>query len=259
VARTRERYTTVHELLQAGESLHAVSRAVSLSRPTVRRFARAASAGELLDGATGKEWKLDPFKPYIHQRWNEGATDAAALHAELQEHGFTGSVRTVRRYVAPFRQAATAPDPAPAVPKTRQITRRLLSRPEHLQPQEQAQLSAIRASCPHIDALAGHVASFAEMMTGRTGDRDLQAWLAAAEADDSQPDLRSFATGIRQDLQAVTNGLTLPYSSGKVEGTVNKISNARCTGAPDSPCSARASSFTLRNHTIRGRTVPDVP
>jgi transposase len=67
------------------------------------------------------------------------------------------------------------------------------------------------------------VASFAEMMTGRTGHRDLEAWLAAIEADDGQPDLRSFAIGIRQDQQAVLNGLTLPYSSGKVEGTVNKI------------------------------------
>jgi transposase len=222
VTRTRERYAAIHELLQAGESLHAVSRILSLSRPTVRRFARAASADELMDGATGKESKLDSFKPYIHQRWNEGGTDAAALHAELQQRGFAGSVRTVRRYVAPFRQAA-APDPAPAVPKTRQITRWLLSRPEHLKPEEQAQLDAIRASCPHIDALAGHVASFAEMMTNRTGDRDLKAWLATVEADDGQPELRSFATGIRNDQQAVTNGLTLPYSSGKVEGTVNKI------------------------------------
>ena len=84
VARTRERYAAVHELLQAGESLHAISRSLSLSRPTVRRFARAASADELLDGATGKESKLDPFRPYICQRWNEGLTDAAALHAELQ-------------------------------------------------------------------------------------------------------------------------------------------------------------------------------
>ena len=40
--------------------------------------------------------------------------------------------------------------------------------------------------------------------------------------------------GIRNDQQAVVNGLTLPYSSGKVEGTVNKIkcSSARCTGMP---------------------------
>jgi transposase len=222
-ARTRERHAAIHELLQAGESLHAISRILSLSRPTVRRFARAASADELMDGATGKESKLDPFKPHIHQRWNEGLTDAAALHAELRGRGFTGSVRTVRRYVAPFRQAGAALDPAPAVPKNREITRWLLSRPDHLQPDEQAQLDIIRASCPHIDALAGYVASFAEMMTGRTGDRDLEPWLAAIEADDGQPDLRSFATGIRQDQQAVVNGLTLSYSSGKVEGTVNKI------------------------------------
>ena len=61
------------------------------------------------------------------------------------------------------------------------------------------------------------------MMTARTGDHDLEAWLTAVEADDGQPELRSFATGIRHDQQAVTNGLTLAYSSGKVEGTVNKI------------------------------------
>jgi transposase len=223
VTRTRDRYAAIHERLQAGESLHAISRSLALSRPTVRRFARATGAEELLDGAIGKESKLDPFKPYLHQRWNEGITDATTLHAELQQRGFTGCVRTVRRYVAPFRQAAAAPDPAPAVPKARQITRWLLSRPDHLQAEEQAQLSAIRATCPHIDALARHVASFAEMMTSRTGDRDLEAWLIAVEADDGQPDLRSFATGIRHDQQAVTNGLTLPYSSGKVEGTVNKI------------------------------------
>ena len=83
-ARTRERYAAVHELLQAGESQHAISRILSLSRPTVRRFARAASPDELMDGALGKGSKLDAFKPYLHQRWNEGVTDATVLHAELR-------------------------------------------------------------------------------------------------------------------------------------------------------------------------------
>ncbi len=135
-----------------------------------------------------------------------------------------------------FRQAGAAPDPAPAVPKNQQITRWLLSRPGHLQPEEQAQLAAIRASCPHTGALAGYVASFAEMMTGRTGDRDLEPWLAAVEADDGQPDLRSFAVGIRNDQQAVVNALTLPYSSGKAGAPParSRCSSARCTGAPDS-------------------------
>ena len=64
--------------------------------------------------------------------------------------------------------------------------------------------------------------AFAEMMTARTGSRDLEAWLAAVEADE-QSGLRSLAAGIRNDMQAVTNGLTLQWNSGRVEGTVSKI------------------------------------
>jgi transposase len=223
VTRTRERYAAVRERLDTGQSLSAICRALDLDRKTVQRFARAASVDELLVGAMNRESKLDQFKPYIGQRWNDGITDAAALHAELLERGWAGSVKTVRRYVAPFRQALAAPDPGPAVPKTRQITSWLLTHPDHLRPEELEQLGQIKERCPHIQALAGYVTSFAEMMTGRTGRQDLETWLTAIEADDGQPDLRSLAAGIRHDQQAVTNGLTLPWSSGKVEGTVNKI------------------------------------
>ena len=45
----------------------------------------------------------------------------------------------------------------------------------------------------------------------------VNAWLAAVDADD-QPELQSFTTGIRQDYAGVRNGLTLPWSSGQVEG-----------------------------------------
>ena len=37
------------------------------------------------------------------------------------------------------------------------------------------------------------------------------------------PDLHSFATGLKRDYAAVRNGLTLPHSSGAVEGNVNKL------------------------------------
>jgi len=250
VTRTRERYAEIHRRLDAGESLSAISRITGLDRQTVQRFARAGSAEELLGKATRRESKLDQFKPYLHQRWNEGLTDAAALHAELREQGWAGSEQTVRRYVRPFRQALAAPDPAPAVPKTRQITRWLLTRPDHLQPDEQAQLQAIRTRCPHIDALAGHVTAFAEMMTARTGSRDLEAWLAAVEADD-QAGLRSLAVGIRNDQQAVTNGLTLHWNSGKVEGTVNKIKMIK------RQMYGRASFGLLRKRVILHPALPD--
>jgi hypothetical protein len=118
VTRTRERYAEIRRRLDAGGSLSGISRATGLDRKTVQRFARAGSAGELLGKATSRESKLDKFTPYLRQRWNEGVTDAAALHAELRERGWAGSEQTVRRYVRPFWQALAAPDPAPAVPKT---------------------------------------------------------------------------------------------------------------------------------------------
>jgi transposase len=222
VRRTRERQAEIHRRLRSGQSLTAISRATGLDRTTVRRFARAASADELLAAATSRESRLDPFKPYICQRWNQGITNAAVLHAELEQRGWTGSIHILRRYLRPFRQSGQAPGPAPPVPAPRQITRWLLTRPDRLTPGEQAQLKAIRTRCPHLDALACHVSAFAAIMTTRTGHRHLEAWLADVEADD-QPALHSFANGIRSDQQAVTSGLTLPYSSGKVEGTVNKI------------------------------------
>jgi transposase len=83
-------------------------------------------------------------------------------------------------------------------------------------------LADLRARCAQPGRLAGHVTSFAKMMTARTGERDLAGWLQLVE-DDDQPELHSFAAGIRQDLAAVTAGLTLPHSSGTVEGNVNRL------------------------------------
>ena len=50
----------------------------------------------------------------------------------------------------------------------------------------------------------------------------MNSWMAAVSADDL-PHLRRFVRGLETDHAAVRNGLTLPYSSGVVEGHVNRI------------------------------------
>ncbi|MFD4578088.1 transposase, partial [Streptomyces sp. NPDC058417] len=49
----------------------------------------------------------------------------------------------------------------------------------------------------------------------------LPEWLTQADASDIK-ELRTFALGLRKDLDAVTAGLTLHWSSGAVEGHVNR-------------------------------------
>jgi transposase len=93
--------------------------------------------------------------------------------------------------------------------------------PPNMDDADQQRLHAILAASPHLNALTGHVRAFASMMCSLRG-RDLEAWMAAGDADD-QPALHSFVLGLRRDQDAVTAGLTLPWNSGPVEGHVNRI------------------------------------
>jgi transposase len=220
--RTKERYEQVQALRAQGLGIKPIMRQTGLAKETVRRFYRATTAGELLAKTRdGRPSLLDDYKPYLHQRWNQGCTNVRQLHAELRERGYRGSYGTIRGYVQPFRDLGAAPPAAPAPPKTRDVARWILADPKHLDDTEKSALAQVRDRCPHLDALAGHVTEFARILTGLHGGR-LDAWLAAVEADD-QPDLHSFARGIRHDYDAVLNGLTLPWSSGVVEGNVNRI------------------------------------
>ena len=171
------------------------------------------------------------------------APTSSQLYREITAQGYRGSYGTVYAYLRPFKGRA-APPAVPAPPTVRHITSWILRDPASLDDDEQASLTSVRAQCPHLDALAAHVTEFAKILTGLRGEQ-LDAWIAQASAGD-QPDLRSFITGLKRDYQAVLNGLTLPYSSGKVEGNVNRIlrcSNGKCTAVPDSTCSVSESCW----------------
>lgn len=223
VTRTMERHAAVHALLDAGRSLSAVSRELHLDLHTVRRFARAAEVEDLLGKARQRrDSVLDEFKPYLHQRWNEGVTNAETLTQEIVALGYRGSDKTVRRYLHPLRAAgAPAPSPVPLPPTVRQVTGWLTRRPEDLADTDTTALQGITARCPALAATYDLVREFAKMLTQRHGEQ-LGNWMDRVEAE-GEPELRAFTASLRRDLDAVTAGLTLPQSSGAVEGNVTRV------------------------------------
>ncbi|BFU47652.1 hypothetical protein [Krasilnikovia sp. MM14-A1004] len=72
--------------------------------------------------------------------------------------------------------------------------------------------------CPELRAAVELVRSFADMMTHLHGER-LTALINAAEHA-ALPGISRFAAGPTADLAA---GLSPPFSSGPVEGNVNRI------------------------------------
>ena len=210
----RARHRQVHELRAAGATPAQAAAALGLGAGVTGRYWRARDPGTLLAPAAAASG-LDPFKPFLRRRQAQGGTTIAALHREITAAGYRGTYKTTWRYLGVLRLAAPAGPPAP--PTARQAASWILTRPQHLPPAKTADLAAIRSRCPELDALAGHVAAFAEILTGRHPGK-LDGWLAGAEADPAQTELHTFTAGIRMDYDAVRNALTLPWSSGRVEG-----------------------------------------
>jgi transposase len=221
-ARMRDQHAAVQALAARGLGLRAIARELGVDRKTVRRFAHAATGDEAVARAISRPTVLDRYQLHLHRRWTEGCHDAAVLHAEITALGYRGSLRTIYRYLQPLR-AGTAPTAlTPSALKAGEVTSWLLRRAEDLNPRQQLLLADVRGHCSQLDRLAEHVTGFAKMMTKRTGEQNLAGWLERVEADD-QPELHTFAAGIRLDLAAVTAGLSLPYSSGATEGNVNRL------------------------------------
>jgi transposase len=108
------------------------------------------------------------------------------------------------------------------VPKVRAVTSWIMTSPANLADADRVGLDAILAASPELAAVTASVRAFAAIMNARRGRKLLETWMSAAEAA-GEPGLRSFVTGLRADQEAVTNGLSLRWSSGAVEGHVNRI------------------------------------
>lgn len=167
---------------------------------------------------------LDEFVPHLLERWNAGIADVVALTAELHQLGYRGSQRTVYRYLQTHRSGRKPVRPVaipPTAPKIRTVTAWIMRDPDTLAGDDSKQLNQILARCPELAATRRHVGAFAIMTRDLRGDR-LPEWMDLIRADDL-PALHSFATGLEHDLAAVTAGLTLHWSNGPTEGTVNKV------------------------------------
>ncbi|WP_210435149.1 ISL3 family transposase [Saccharopolyspora sp. ASAGF58] len=219
-ARIRQRYAAVQSLRAQGKRIRAVARELDLDRKTARRYFQAGSVEELLSKTASRSSLLDEYKPYLHQRFNDGCANVSLLVREIREQGYGGSAQTVYRYLRPFRSTGKAPESAPRPPKIREVVGWIMRDPDNLPDDDGQRLKAVLARCPELEATRRHVGAFASVIRDLRGDL-LPDWMDRVCADDL-PALRSFVNGLRQDLAAVTAGLTLTWSNGPTEGAVNR-------------------------------------
>ncbi|MFI0765657.1 ISL3 family transposase [Streptomyces sp. NPDC021218] len=223
IERTRHRYEHIHRLLEKGWTISAIARQLNLDRKTVRRF-RDTDLDQLLVSARDRRPNgvLEPFKAYLNARFTEaqGQVSGTRLFLEIRERGYPGSRQVVRKHLAALR-AGTAEPVRADIPSPRKITSWIMRPRDTLTDSQEERLLQVRLACPDITRACDLARAFADLVRHPRGYL-LQQWIRQAEQDAPKP-MSGFAGFLRRDLDAVTAGLTLPWSSGVVEGHVNRV------------------------------------
>ena len=123
-----------------GWSIQAIGQTISVSPKTVRRLLnRATPPSQEYVHHRRVPWLVEPFLPYLLQRWADGCRNGRQLTREIEELGYQGKGSSVRWMIARWR-----PPKTPRQPRRRLLTRHvpwlLLRAPDLLKDEERVDL-----------------------------------------------------------------------------------------------------------------------
>lgn len=101
-----EEWMNIKDLHRQGHSIRKVAQLTGCSRNTVRKILRQQRPEPVKQ--RNRQSKLDPFKPYLEERYKETGLSAVRLLAEVKQMGYTGSIDVVRRFLRRLDQLGRA-------------------------------------------------------------------------------------------------------------------------------------------------------
>lgn len=225
--RKQEQHEHIRELHHQGMSIHGIARHLGVARNTVRVHLRMGD--ELVVAERPKKRSiLDPYYDYMVQRWRQGCTNGQQILREIRALGYRGSATTARTITTRLRKnlAGMLHPPKHSTEGKRTSSSRELRwlramRHADLKPEEQADLARWLEAREEARTVHHLIQSFLQMLRERRADQ-LNGWMREASACGIK-ELRSFVAGIERDYDAVSAGLSLSWSQGVVEGTINKL------------------------------------
>jgi len=234
-ARRQALHQQVWALHHQGWTAPAIAQHVGLSLRTVQRDLRTATFAGRRHRSDRGESVLNPYKPYLLERWNAGCYTAMRLFRELQQRGYRGRYGLVAAYARRLREAqglapghrrprqSLPPVAEPVCPPLtpRRATWLVLRREAKRTPAEVQQLAQLHAQSAEVAEAIDLAQDFVTLVRQRQPTQ-LDPWLTRATTSTIEA-LRRFATGLYEDYEAVKAGVTVPWSTSPVEGHINRL------------------------------------
>jgi transposase len=220
-------YERVWALRAKGYDLAHIARTVGVSRPTVYRYLRLDQPPAIRRHRRRRS-QLDPYVPSLLQRWAEGCRNGHQLWREIRAMGYGQSARTLGHLLTTWRRQDPQVLPHPPrraraeVWTARRVAFLFVARRDELTPEQTTYLATLQAAQPTLAVAYQLAQAFATMLRERRGREQLGDWITQALASEC-PELRIFAKGLLSDQAAVEAGLTLPWSTGPVEGHIHRL------------------------------------
>jgi transposase len=220
-SRNERRHTEIHTLRSKGLRITQIAEQLRLSRKTVRKFAKVDTAADLRRPTGEGPRGLDRFTPYLVRRWQEGCHVGAFLHDELKALGYRGSKRRVRRFVESWRKTKPPPAVRRILPGPQTLCWLLLRRRSELDDAERVLLTDLCRRSSELASSRRLAQRFMVLVRERRGAQ-LEEWIADVQST-GPPELRGFSRNLHRDWLAVHAGFTVHWSSGPVEGNINRL------------------------------------
>ena len=231
-----EIFATIHGLHKQGLSCSEIQRRTGFRRRSVAKWLAYETPPDRRR-ATLKPTSPWYFEEFLNQCWKDGIRTGSALFQMIRDRGYEGSLTHLQRLLGGWRRAEKQPfkdknmisptlepvrDPETGHAISPVIAAALCIKPRgKLSPDQARKVDALKVGSPAFATMRSLAMRFNGILRGRQAD-PLDRWIDDAIDTNLVPIMR-FARTLHRDIDAVRNGIELPWSNGQAEGQINRL------------------------------------
>jgi hypothetical protein len=231
-------FDQVKTLQARGDDIRAIARRTGLNWRTVEKWSWLEEL-PLRNIMGPKLTTPSTFQDHLSRRWAEGCTSGRTLLPEIKRLGYAGSFSHLERLLCRWRAAgcsgaadvstllALTEATEPSLASTGHLASPIVAAALCVKPRgllttsQAAKVDALKAASPDFAAMRALAMRFRGILRGKD-IRSFAAWLQDADRCGVYG-MRRFVRTLRQDLDAVRNAITEPWSNGQTEGQINRL------------------------------------